>query len=187
LRLYSLCNILSDERMGLSFTFAAGPRQLSYSHVRVPRDSWPHFTVSDSRLSQPRGRGPRIYIPTGIGWPSYTPRHWVPFRHLLRLAGLRRRYSTLPPHGSALNWPGVLAIQPRGSPNRKHRLQLSLYRRYWRVPRYSPDIVDVFTGRYQVTNVTSRDRCTTTLLHVTIFTGRNELMHFILHVIFWRG
>jgi hypothetical protein len=27
-----------------------GPRQLSLSRVRVPRDSWPYFTVSDLRL-----------------------------------------------------------------------------------------------------------------------------------------
>jgi hypothetical protein len=48
---------VSDERMGLSFTIAAGPR------VRVPRDSWPHFTVSDLRLPQPGGPAPPIYIP----------------------------------------------------------------------------------------------------------------------------
>jgi hypothetical protein len=40
--------------MGLSFTTAAGPRQRSHSHVRVSRDSWPHFTG---------GPGPLIYIP----------------------------------------------------------------------------------------------------------------------------
>jgi hypothetical protein len=56
------CNILSDERMGLSFTIAAGPRKRSHSRIRVPRDPWPYFTVSDSRLSQPGGSGPRIYI-----------------------------------------------------------------------------------------------------------------------------
>jgi hypothetical protein len=28
---------------------------------------------------QPGGPGPRIYIPPETGWPSYTPRHWVPF------------------------------------------------------------------------------------------------------------
>jgi hypothetical protein len=49
--------------MGLSFTIAAGTRQRSHSQVRVPRDSWPDFTVSDSRLSKPAGPGPRIYIP----------------------------------------------------------------------------------------------------------------------------
>jgi hypothetical protein len=63
--------------MDLSFAIAAGPSQRSHSHVRVPRDSWPHFTVSDSRLPQPGGLGPRIYIPTETGWPGYTPRHWV--------------------------------------------------------------------------------------------------------------
>jgi hypothetical protein len=41
---------LSDKRTGLSVTIAAGPRQRSHSRVRVPWDSRPYFTVSDSRL-----------------------------------------------------------------------------------------------------------------------------------------
>jgi hypothetical protein len=41
---------LSDERTGLTFTIAAGPRQRSHFQVRVPWDSWPYFTVSDWRL-----------------------------------------------------------------------------------------------------------------------------------------
>jgi hypothetical protein len=41
---------LSDERTGLSFTIVAGPRHCSHSRVRVPWDSLPYFTVSDSRL-----------------------------------------------------------------------------------------------------------------------------------------
>jgi hypothetical protein len=41
---------LSDESMVLSFTIAAGPRQRSHFRVRVPWDSWPYFTVSDSRF-----------------------------------------------------------------------------------------------------------------------------------------
>jgi hypothetical protein len=41
---------LSDEKTGLSFTIAADPRQRSHSRVRVPFDSWPYFTVPDSRL-----------------------------------------------------------------------------------------------------------------------------------------
>jgi hypothetical protein len=41
---------LSDDRAVLSFTVAADPRQRSHSQVRVPWDSQPHFTVSDSRL-----------------------------------------------------------------------------------------------------------------------------------------
>jgi hypothetical protein len=40
----------SDERTGLSFTIAEGPRQRSHSRVRVCWDSWPYFTVSDWRL-----------------------------------------------------------------------------------------------------------------------------------------
>jgi hypothetical protein len=42
---------LPNERSGLSFTIAADPRQRSHSQVRVPWDSWPYFTLSDSRLS----------------------------------------------------------------------------------------------------------------------------------------
>jgi hypothetical protein len=68
----SIWGALSDERSGLSFTIAAGPCQSSHSQVRVQRDSWPHFTASDSRL---------------------------PFFRLLRLAGLQWRYSTPPPRG----------------------------------------------------------------------------------------
>jgi hypothetical protein len=41
---------LSDERSGLSFTIAAGPRQRRRSLVRVPWDSRPYFFLSDSRL-----------------------------------------------------------------------------------------------------------------------------------------
>jgi hypothetical protein len=40
---------LSVERTGLPFTIASGPPQCSHSWVRVPRYSWPYFTVSDSR------------------------------------------------------------------------------------------------------------------------------------------
>jgi hypothetical protein len=41
---------LSDKRTGLLFKIAAGPGQRSHSQVQVTRDSWPHTTVSDSRL-----------------------------------------------------------------------------------------------------------------------------------------
>jgi hypothetical protein len=41
---------LPDERTGLSFVYAAGPRQRSHSRVRVPWDLRPYFIVSDSRL-----------------------------------------------------------------------------------------------------------------------------------------
>jgi hypothetical protein len=41
---------LSEERTGLSFTVPAFPHQRSHSRVRVPWDSRPYFTVSNSRL-----------------------------------------------------------------------------------------------------------------------------------------
>jgi hypothetical protein len=43
--------VLSEDRMGLSFTIAASPRQRSHSRVRFPWDSRPYSTVSDSRIS----------------------------------------------------------------------------------------------------------------------------------------
>jgi hypothetical protein len=46
--------------MGLSFTIVAGLRQRSHSQVGVPRDSWPHFTASDSKLPKPGGPSLRI-------------------------------------------------------------------------------------------------------------------------------
>jgi hypothetical protein len=85
--------------MGLSFTVAAGSYQRSHSLVRVPRDSRPHITVSDSRLPQPGGPGPHIYIPQEQGGPVIPPGTEFPFRRLLLLPGLRWRYSTPPPHG----------------------------------------------------------------------------------------
>jgi hypothetical protein len=49
-----------------------------YGIQRSRRSNLAYFTVSNSRLHQPGGPGPRIYIPR-TGWPGYTPRHWVPF------------------------------------------------------------------------------------------------------------
>jgi hypothetical protein len=109
LRSWSLCNILSDERMGLSFTVAGGPRQRSHSPVRVPRDSWPHFTVPDLRHPQFEGSCPRIYIPHEQGGLVMPPGTGFPFRCLLWLAGLWWRFSTLPPHGLPdLSWWALL-------------------------------------------------------------------------------
>jgi hypothetical protein len=90
---------LSDERMGIPFTIAAGPRQRIHSWDRVPRDSWPYFAVSDSRLPQSRGPGPRIYIPQEQDGPVIAPGTGFPFHRLLRLAGVRWKYLTPPPHG----------------------------------------------------------------------------------------
>jgi hypothetical protein len=76
---------------GLSFTTAVGPNQRSHSQVRVLRDSWPYFTVSESRLPQSGGPGPRIHIALEYGGPVMAPGTGFPFCRLLRLAGLRWR------------------------------------------------------------------------------------------------
>jgi hypothetical protein len=52
-----------------------------------------------------RDRSPYLY-PPGTGWPSYTPGTGFPFRRILRLAGLRWRYSIQPPHGNSLRHGG---------------------------------------------------------------------------------
>jgi hypothetical protein len=86
--------------MGLLFTIVAGPRQRDHSWVRVQRDSYPNFTDWNSRLPQPGGPGPWIYIPQEQGDPVIPPPDTgFPFRRLLRLVGLRWKYSTPPPHG----------------------------------------------------------------------------------------
>jgi hypothetical protein len=71
---------VSDERTGLPFTITAGPRQRSHSWVLVPRDSWPYFTVSDSRLPQPGGPCPWVYIPVSAVF-NITPRHGPNRKH----------------------------------------------------------------------------------------------------------
>jgi hypothetical protein len=116
--------------MGLSFKIAAGPRHCSHSQVRVPRDSWPHFTVSDSRLLPTR----RARSPQEQGGPVIPPGIGFHFRRLLRLSGLRWRYSTSPPHGihiyfslSTVGWRLVLIKTTRHGPRRKHRFPLLLY------------------------------------------------------------
>jgi hypothetical protein len=78
--------------MGLSFTVAAGPRQRSDSHVRVPWDLWSHITFSDSRLPQSAGPGSRIYIPEEPGGPLISPG-----THFLFVTSYE--VSNPPPHG----------------------------------------------------------------------------------------
>jgi hypothetical protein len=65
--------------MDLSFTIAAGARQRSHSQVRILRDSWPYFTVSDSILPQSGGPSPHIYIPPHI---QTIERQW--FKHVVK-------------------------------------------------------------------------------------------------------
>jgi hypothetical protein len=69
--------------MGLPLTIARGPRQRSHSRVRVPRDTCLYFSISDSRLPQPGGPDPRIYIPPEQGAPVISPGTGFPFRRLL--------------------------------------------------------------------------------------------------------
>jgi hypothetical protein len=64
-----MCGTLSYERMGLS----SGPRQRNHSWVRVPWESRPYFSVSDSILLQPGGPGPHIFIPLEMGGSVISP------------------------------------------------------------------------------------------------------------------
>jgi hypothetical protein len=50
LRVLLMRGALSDERTGLLFTIAAGPRQRSNTRVLLPWDSRPYFTLSDYKL-----------------------------------------------------------------------------------------------------------------------------------------
>jgi hypothetical protein len=65
---------------------------LSHSHLMVP---------------QPGGPCPCTYIPEEQGGTVIPPDTGFPFRRLIRLAGLRRKYSNPPPHGA----PSLLALK----------------------------------------------------------------------------
>jgi hypothetical protein len=57
-------------------------RSVIYSvitHWLESRGTRNHILLSHLRLPQPVRPGPRIYIPPGTEWPSFTPGHWVPF------------------------------------------------------------------------------------------------------------
>jgi hypothetical protein len=84
----------SDERTDLPFTIYA---------VLASTVILRSFTVSDLRLPQPGGPGPRIYIPQEHDGPVIPPSTGFPFRRLLRLARLRWRYSNPPPRGRTAN------------------------------------------------------------------------------------
>jgi hypothetical protein len=86
---------LSDERTDLSFTVAAGLRQISHSRVRVLRDSRPYFTLSDPRLlfsSLPNCSSCtdyKISTLTEYKTPSSVAVHFLPWEHVC----LRSHYS----------------------------------------------------------------------------------------------
>jgi hypothetical protein len=85
-----------------------------------PRETDAHILLSQVQDSPTlRARSPYLY-PPGKECPSYTPRHWVPFCHLLRLAGLWWRYLNPPPYGVQTLYMLVPIIQPQDRPNRTH-------------------------------------------------------------------
>jgi hypothetical protein len=102
-----------SEGPSLTFTIAAGPRQRSHSQVRVPWDSWPHFTVI--RFDTPstwRVRSPYLYTPRNRVAQLYPQGTGFYFRRLLRLASVGWMYS-IPPS--------------RRGPHRKHHVQHFFY------------------------------------------------------------
>jgi hypothetical protein len=99
----------------------------------------------------------------------WIPRDWtlsIPLDRRLFSASFDRAQVTL---SIPLSWPGVLVIVTRGGPNRQHLFQQFFYSCYGRLPSDSQSIVDVFASRYQVTYVSSCDRCIATVIHATIF------------------
>jgi hypothetical protein len=64
------------------------------------RRTYNRILRSHLRLRQPGGPGDRIYIPQEQGAPVILQGTEIPFRCLLRLAGLQWRYSNPPSHGT---------------------------------------------------------------------------------------
>jgi hypothetical protein len=85
----------------------------------------------------------------------------LPFRRLLRLAGSRWRYSNPPPHGSH-------CLQDNSSARTKSKTPF-----FYCCARVSFR-GNVFTGRFQATDVPSRDRHIATVLHATIIILSNN-------------
>jgi hypothetical protein len=72
---------------------------------QVPKNSWPHFTLSSKSPSTWRARSPYLH-PPWTGGPVIPSGTGFPFCHLFWLAGLRWRYCNPPPNGS-LDWSEV--------------------------------------------------------------------------------
>jgi hypothetical protein len=104
--------------------------------VRVLRDWWPYFSVTYSRLPQPGGPGPRIYIPQEQRSPVISPGSEFPFRRLLWLARLRWNYSNPHPRGAVVSVTArvsVTVISP-----------LVVYRQFLRFGAKPLEIHDIF-------------------------------------------
>jgi hypothetical protein len=98
-------DVLFDERPGLSFTIYAGPCQRNHFRVKS-RGTHDHILLPQIRDSlKPGELGTRIYIPQEQGGPFIPAGTGSPFRRLIRLAGLRWRYSNPPTHGFPLTAP----------------------------------------------------------------------------------
>jgi hypothetical protein len=83
---------LSDERTGLYFA-------VHITHWSESRRTRNCILLSHLRLTRPGGPGPRIHIPWIRGGPVKSPdTRLPPPRHHPRFAGLRWRYSNLPPN-----------------------------------------------------------------------------------------
>jgi hypothetical protein len=70
--------------------------QCNHSMVRVAQNPQPNFTVSSETPPSWRVRFPYLHTP-GTGWHSIPAGTGFPLRRLLRLVGLRWRYSNPPP------------------------------------------------------------------------------------------
>jgi hypothetical protein len=98
-----------------------GPRQHSHSRARVPRDSWPNFTVSDLRLPKPGRLGPPIYIPQEQGGPVIPPGTGLHFR---RPPTTRRATVEVFDPASTRDLNFFSLVTPRHEPYRKQRSSL---------------------------------------------------------------
>jgi hypothetical protein len=86
-------NLLTQLLLGLTRAFILGSKS---SRIQD------HILLSHLRHPQPGGPGSCIYIPQEQGDPVIPSGTGFPFRRLLRLAGLRWRYSNPPPHRSEI-------------------------------------------------------------------------------------
>jgi hypothetical protein len=120
-----LWGVFSDERTGLSFKTAAGPRQCSHSRGRIPRNSSSYFTVLGSRPPPPDLKCQiSVIMPPGTGWPSYIPKHWFPFSSPLTTR--RWRYSNPPPCGLLTATAALLLTTSRDGLRRKRRSSVAV-------------------------------------------------------------
>jgi hypothetical protein len=85
----------------VSFTTAAGPRPSPAQPFSGsnPAGLMTTFYCLRFEAHQPGRAGPRVYIHQEQVGSNIPPGTGFPFRHFLRLAGLRWRYSNSRPHG----------------------------------------------------------------------------------------